>query len=230
MSDLSSFITDPPIIHGGGTSTVHHISRQTMEVINELSRDGKRTIETGIGFSTLIFTLNKCMHTSVAPVQQEVDFLKKYFDEHAIECSKTRFIVEKSEIALPGMLDEKIDVAFIDGRHAFPTPFMDYYYLSLMLEKGGYLLVDDIHLWTGKILYDFLLHDDHWTLYKNILNRTAVFKKESLIDHSEWWRQQPYLVKKSKGTLWKSKIRQLGIAIKSGDFRKIGDKIKRTID
>ncbi|HKI46952.1 MAG TPA: class I SAM-dependent methyltransferase [Balneolales bacterium] len=230
MLDLSAYLDEPPSIHEGGTTTVHHISRQTIDVINELSLNNMRTIETGVGFSTLIFTLNRCDHICIAPIQDEIDLLQRYFDKFYIDSSKTKFIVEKSEFVLPKLIQEKVDLAFIDGRHAFPTPFLDYYYLSLMLKVNGYLIIDDIHIWTGKILYDFLKHDSHWELYKNILGRTAVFKMTSSVDHSEWWGLQPYLLRKSKGSLWKSKIMQLGIALKSGDFGKITSKVKRTLD
>lgn len=232
MIDLQKFIEDPPVIHGGGTSTVHHISRRTIDVLNDIAKPDLHTIETGIGFSTLVFTLNQCSHISIAPVLQEKQDLIDYFIKYDINYDSTSFMTEKSEFVLPKLIDRKseIDIVFIDGRHAFPTPFIDFYYLSLILTKGGILFIDDIHIWTGKILYDFLLQDDRWSLIKNIVGRTAIFEKKEVVEHSEWWGQQPFVVSKSKKNLWKSKIRQLGDAVLRGDFHKITRKLNRYLN
>ncbi|SMO97176.1 class I SAM-dependent methyltransferase [Gracilimonas mengyeensis] len=225
MVDLTFHLSNPPVIHGNGTQTVHHINEETILTLNNLLKEGAKTVETGIGFSTLVFNLNRCNHICIAPVANEITLLKDYFKTHNIDYEGTTFINEGSEFALPKIVEKKVDVALIDGRHSFPTPFVDYYYLSLMLEKNGWLIVDDINLWTGKVMYDFLKNDPHWKLRKNIQNRTAFFTKEKEVDQKEWWAEQPYLVKKSKYTILKSRLGQLKYLLKKGNFNKLVTKV-----
>jgi len=44
---------------------------------------------------------------------------------------------------------EKIDFAFIDGDHRFDYTLLDFFYLDLLLEEGGYVIFDDI--WMGSV-------------------------------------------------------------------------------
>lgn len=226
MTNLTPYIENPPVIHAGGTSTVHHISPHTIEYFNAITKPGLVTIETGVGFSTLIFVLNGCDHRSIAPVQQEFDDLLTYFKRNGIDTSTFRPVVRRSEEVLVELKDDKVDIAFIDGRHAFPSPFVDYYYFALMVKKGGLLVVDDVHIWTGKILWDFLDNDPHWALVKNLDNRTVVYSKVSDIDHKEWWGQQPYTVKMSRSLIRNSHIRQAFYLLLTGRWALLIQKLK----
>ncbi len=55
---------------------------------------------------------------------------------------------ELSEICLPRMLAEKFtfDFALIDGWHTFDHVLVDFYYVNRMLEAGGLVVFDDVHL------------------------------------------------------------------------------------
>ena len=58
---------------------------------------------------------------------------------------------------LPQLRDKDYDFALIDGRHAFPTPFIDWYYIADALKIGGLVLIDDLHIWTCDLLKQYLL-------------------------------------------------------------------------
>ena len=45
---------------------------------------------------------------------------------------------------------DALDLVLIDGSHSFPQVFIDWYYTQSALKVGGALLVDDVHIWTGK--------------------------------------------------------------------------------
>jgi hypothetical protein len=47
--------------------------------------------------------------------------------------------------------------------HSFPQVFIEWFYTASALKVGGHLLVDDVHVWTGHVLRDFLLDEPEWT-------------------------------------------------------------------
>jgi predicted O-methyltransferase YrrM len=55
------------------------------------------------------------------------------------------FREERSEIVLPGLLDEGVtlDFAFIDGWHTFDQVLLEFYYLNRLLRVGGVIAFDD---------------------------------------------------------------------------------------
>lgn len=74
---------------------------------------------------------------------------------------------------------------------------MDWYFISSRLKIGGILVIDDIQLWTGRILKEFLLSEPEWKLIEPFADETAVFLKERSYCLSKEWVEQPYVVQRS---------------------------------
>jgi len=57
-------------------------------------------------------------------------------------------IENPSEIALPALLAEgrKFQFALIDGWHTFDHTLLDLFYVNRLLEEGGIVVIDDLHL------------------------------------------------------------------------------------
>lgn len=88
-----------------------------------------------------------------------------------------------------------LDLVLIDGDHAFPSPFIDWYYTADRINKGGYVIVDDTQLSTGRILHDFLcLEKKRWKLHR-VIGKTSIFKKMASGNVAEgiFWIQQPFV-------------------------------------
>lgn len=53
-----------------------------------------------------------------------------------------------SEICLPGLLERglRFDFAYIDGWHTFDQVMLEFYYVNRMLDVGGVVVFDDVHL------------------------------------------------------------------------------------
>jgi predicted O-methyltransferase YrrM len=53
-----------------------------------------------------------------------------------------------SELCLPQLLEQgnRYDFAFVDGWHTFDQVLLEFYYLNRMLDAGGILIFDDMHL------------------------------------------------------------------------------------
>ena len=80
-----------------------------------------------------------------------------YCEENDIPVDGFTPMIAKSEDVLPNLeLDAELDLIIVDGNHAFPAPMVDWFYMTRHLRTGGVLVVDDVELWTGAVLADFL--------------------------------------------------------------------------
>jgi hypothetical protein len=112
---------------------------------------GAQTIETGAGISTIVLLILGAQHTSVSPDGGEADRIREYCSERSISTDGYTHIVGRSEDVLPGLhLPGQLDLAIVDGNHAFPAPFIDWFYLTRWLKPSGVLVVDDVELWTER--------------------------------------------------------------------------------
>lgn len=85
-------------------------------------------------------------------------------------------------------------VILLDGRHAFPTPFIDWFYLNRHLKTNGWLIIDDTLLWTGKTLVEFLDSEGGWDKIFETENTTVFKKISTIIDNDKWWGQQKFIL------------------------------------
>jgi predicted O-methyltransferase YrrM len=176
------------------------VSSEMLHFLNHnVSRDS-HTLETGAGISTILFALKQTFHTCVVPDAELVDRIKNYCHRNQISTAKISFQIGCSEAILPQLNPEPLDLVLIDGRHAFPSPFIDWYYTANHLKVGGIVIVDDTKIWTGEILQNFLKDEAEWQFKEAFPaaspNATA-FVKLQPGSHAKWWAQQPYVMKHS---------------------------------
>ncbi len=127
----------------------------------------------------------------------------EYLNKRQIEVGKIKFINDKSENILASLNCSSLDAILIDGNHAFPIPFLDWFYTEKKLKVGGLLIIDDTKLWTGILLVDFLKEEPEWNLVK-IFHNSAIFRKVADGSSDKWWGEQNFLVNNSIG------IRKIG--------------------
>src|SRR6185503_19887034 len=139
------------------------------------------------------------------------------------------FHIGKSEKILPCLETNELDLLLIDGEHAFPTPFIDWYYTADRLRVGGVIIVDNTQLWTGQVLKRFLLEEPEWSLVEEFSTRTAIFKKEKAYSHEKRWGQQPYVLRKSRRLIAVSEARKAFTLLARGEFRTLIRKVKARI-
>ena len=153
------------------------------------------TLETGCGLSTLVFGLVGSQHTAIVPNEAHVLETKKAAESYGVSFDSVQFIVERSEYSLPNLPEETVlDLVLIDGGHAFPLPFIDWFYTNRFLQENGLLLIDDIDLKTIHILNSFLSQQPDWQLIDTI-HKTVIFKKlQPVTEEDVWdyWHKQPY--------------------------------------
>jgi len=196
---LRELLDDPPRVHPSeGQLIAWGLQRPILEFLDAFVGEESKTLETGAGMSTILFALKGATHTCITPFPEEVDRIRNYCTQHRISLQKVDFRVDLSATVLPDLGSVELDVALIDGCHGFPTPFMDWYFTAAKLKTGGIVIVDDVHIWTGRVLKDFLVSEPEWKLIQPSSDRTAIFVKQRNYDPWKDFYHQPYVVRESQ--------------------------------
>ncbi len=228
ITSVRELLADPPLVHewmsADGLMT-HGLLPEALAFIESTVAPGQRTLETGSGLSTIAFALRGAEHTCVVPDAAEPERIHAYCAERAIDASRLTFHIAPSERALPSLDLEPLDVVLIDGSHSFPQVFIDWFYTQTALKVGGTLLVDDVHIWTGKVLRDFLVAEPEWELIERWAGRTVAFRKVREADVAKDWADQPFIWRRTRpATLGRMRM-ALGLA-RSGDFNEIARRLQ----
>ena len=165
------------------------VARFIYESVSEHSK----TLETGAGISTLIFALRKSTHIAITPNASEVAAIQAYARTNLISLERVEFIIEPSDLYLPRCASQDLDLVFIDGKHAFPWPIIDWFYTADKLKEEGILILDDLQMSSVSILRDFILEDPRWKFIKSFGRRTLAARKIAKSVHDVAWHMQPYI-------------------------------------
>ena len=190
----------------------------TLRFLDQRVQPGMRTLETGSGLSTIVFANKGARHTCIAPDAEQVALIQAYCAQHAIATNNLEFMLETSEDALPKLPRQEVyDLALIDGRHGFPNPIIDWYYIARVLKIGGLVVIDDLHIWTCELLVNFLRAEPDWALVEET-ERVAILRKHGNATLSNEWKKQPYVRNRSRETSSLAKVEYgLGLLIR-GNF------------
>ena len=199
--DLARILHDAPAIHGelgAGDLITHGLTPAALTYIERTVRVGDRTLETGSGYSTILLAALGAEHICIVPNQPEVDRIQAYLLSQGVSLDRLTFHVAPSERVLPGLALAPLDLVLVDGSHSFPQVFIDWFYSASALRVGGSLIVDDVHVWTGRVLRKFLVEEPEWDFADELGGRTAIFHKVADVDPDKLWTLQPYVVKRSR--------------------------------
>jgi hypothetical protein len=92
-----------------------------------------------------------------------------------------RYISDRSERALPLLaLDEeaRCEVAFIDGNHGWPSVFVDFCYLNMMMERDAVLFLDDVQVYACAQLM-LLLREQPEFERVSLVGKMATFRRRT---------------------------------------------------
>lgn len=190
---LSKLLAAQPKLHRHeGESYDWHIQESTLEWLAVNVKSHFHTLETGTGYSTVIFSATGSQHTAISPSREEHKAIRDWCISQKIDSENVVFYPEMSQFVLPALEKTPLDVVLIDGGHAFPFPYIDWYYTSIRLKKGGYLLLDDVQIKSVEIMKDFLISEkDRWS-YVDQLGKTTLFQKkteEAFAAEGDWQAQ-----------------------------------------
>jgi predicted O-methyltransferase YrrM len=196
LEAIDRVVADRPQVHsseqsGQAPGGVWSADVDCYRFLAEWSRPGSRTLETGLGISTVLFAAWGTQHTCIVPYQAEADRCIEYCKARGIPTADLDFRVEPSDVALPTMGREPLDVVFVDGGHGFPTAIIDWYYAAARLERDGILVIDDVNLVSVRQgLIDYLDRDPRWHGLVTTEKWMAYQRKSSGPLAEEWTAQQ----------------------------------------
>jgi hypothetical protein len=188
----------PPKLHGPEEAPTDgwRLDEQSLTFIDAHVHNEMRTIETGGGVSTILFALKGTRHTCIVPDPLVVRRIRRYCETAGLPLDHVEFIVQPSEYALPALDRTSYDFAVIDGRHGFPAPFIDWFYIADRLQPGGLVLLDDTWIWTCETLAQFLDADPRWRRSATLPNSAVFLKERDDAQHAEWV-DQPFVYDRS---------------------------------
>jgi len=228
VTTVRELIADPPLVHEWMSEQglmTHGLLPEALAFIERAVQPGQRTLETGSGLSTITFALRGAEHTCVTPDASEADRIRAYCADRGIDASRLTFHHEMSERVLPGLELGSLDVVLIDGSHSFPQVFIDWFYTQRALKVGGTLIVDDVHIWTGRVLRDFLRAEPEWKLVERWAGRTVAFHKVAEYDDGKDWSAQPYVWRRTRPATM-GRARMAAGLLRSGDVREFARRVQ----
>lgn len=224
---LEELLEQAPQFHSNeGRPWSWQLATEVLEFIDAHVHEGMITLETGAGVSTVLFAARGAHHTAIAPAPEEFARIRRFCEKSGVSLERVALRAEKSEDLLPGLEPHGLDLVLIDGSHAFPAPFIDWYYTAAALKVGGHVIVDDVQLWTGHVLKRFLDEEPGWALRHAYTGRSAVFVKEEPFAGLREWTDQPFVTRRSRPLQVASRARRALVRIRRGDLRAVLEKAR----
>ncbi|HVW07762.1 MAG TPA: class I SAM-dependent methyltransferase [Bryobacteraceae bacterium] len=198
MDDILQRILDvQPVLHAAGT-----LSPAALRALasHAAARRIRHSAETGCGATTLLLSHLSENHTVFAlDVGASIAGVR---DSPLLRAGAVRFVEGPSQLSLPAFrFEHRIQLALLDGPHAYPFPDLEYYYLYPHLDTGALLVIDDIHIRGIHKLFEFLRADRMFRL-EQVVRTTAFFTRTeapAFNPHGDDWEQQGY----NRRTLWR---------------------------
>jgi predicted O-methyltransferase YrrM len=135
-----------------------------------------KTLETGMayGMSTLFICQahqdnGTGCHTAIDPFEESTyKSIGLLNIERAGLKDRLRFYPHSADEVLPQLFLEKerLDFAFIDGRHLFDWVLLEFFYIDKMLEVGGHIVIDDLWMPGVRKAVSFILKNTPYGLVR----------------------------------------------------------------
>lgn len=207
-------LADHPQVHDAAASGVWSTEQACYELIANHVDAASSTLETGIGMSTVLFAALGCAHTCVFLEPVEGERLTAWCDKHDVSLDDVDLRPGGSDVVLPALGRDELDLVFIDGSHGYPFPQIDFYYAASRLHAGGILVIDDVNLLAPRHLVEYLEADDRWERLE-LRYKWAAYRRRSSGSLGEDFDTQP------------EHVRALPLAIRGRDFvRGLPDPVK----
>jgi hypothetical protein len=197
-----------PALHTAGTFSpraLHAIARHARK------RRIQHSAETGSGASTLLLSHLSAEHTVFA-LDDGSGSIANVKRSPLLRPNVVTFVEGPTQTTLPRhRFPDRLQLALIDGPHAYPFPDIEYYCLYPNLDAGAILILDDIHIRSIHHLFEFLRADAMFKL-DEVVETTALFTRTDAPAFDPlgdgWWRQN-YNARPLQRLAWKQTLRSL---------------------
>jgi hypothetical protein len=154
-------------VHPGAVTGVWEVAEDFLIACAGLFPNSNiRSIETGLGLSTAVFSNFGWTHKAIMPSFDEKNQLLRWMVKNSVATDKLEVVVEFSYNEVVKSDTQEFDFVFIDGNHGFPHPFIDYFFLSQRLKVNGFLAIDDIDLEVPSYLFQTIKKRPYWRVHE----------------------------------------------------------------
>jgi len=193
------------VLHAAGTVSSDALTALARHASNRLPI--RRSVETGCGATTLLLSHLSKHHTVFAlDIGGSVANVRR---SPLLREGVVSFVDGPSQRTLPQHhFTAKLQLAVIDGPHAYPFPDLEYYWLYPHLETGSLLVLDDIHIRSINNLFHFLRSDEMFRL-DEVVKTTAFFTRTDAPTFDpvgDGWNQQRYNARTLLHYDWRSRL------------------------
>jgi hypothetical protein len=162
------------------------------------------TLETGAGYSTVLFAALAKHHYCCTESEREADKILAYLKRIDVSGENVSFLIGSSDKTLPSLAtDTVIDFGYIDGCHGYPFPALDWHYIDKHLRVGGIIGMDNVELRPVREHCDFLEENGTYRLVEAVNDGYFIRFYEKLSNDRREWIDQPYSRAKQDPCDWK---------------------------
>lgn len=172
---------------------------QTLEALERvLPAKADKTLETGCGKSTILFSNIAQSHLVFAfddRICGDQSSVHMYENHPMTKHDRIKLVPGPTQLTLPRYdAFEEYDIIMLDGPHGCPFVELEYYYTYPHLRKGGFLVLDDVHLPSVGQFADVLKEDDMFE-YHALVQTTLVLRRTDAATFdplSDSWEKQAF--------------------------------------
>jgi hypothetical protein len=151
------------------------------------------TIETGAGYTTVLFSALAKHHYCCTSSRSEEDKIRAYLERIGVPNEKLTFLIGSTDETLPRWgIETLIDFAYIDGCHGYPFPALDWHYIDKHLKVGGTIGMDNVELRPVREHCEFLEENGTYRLAGVVTEGYFVRFYRKLMDQKREWIDQAY--------------------------------------
>lgn len=151
------------------------------------------TIETGAGYTTVLFATLAKHHYCCTPSQREEDKIRAYLERIGVPNDKLNFLIGSTDETLSRLgVETLVDFAYIDGCHGYPFPALDWHYIDKHLRIGGIIGMDNAELRPVREHCEFLEENGTYQLVDVVTEGVFVWFYRKLMDEKREWIYQRY--------------------------------------
>jgi hypothetical protein len=146
--------------------------------------------ETGCGGSTIVLSHQSKRHVAFA-IEGENRTIARLREHPDLRSDAVTFVEGESKATIPAYsFPGALDLALLDGPHAYPLPQVEFAWLFPRIRVGGWLVLDDIQIPSVHELFRFLRMEESVEL-EEVAVRTAFFSKtREVAAGADGWERQ----------------------------------------
>jgi precorrin-6B methylase 2 len=165
--------------------------------------------ETGCGGSTIVLSHASERHVAFA-IEGENRTITGLRNRGDFQKENVIFVEGETRDTLPGYRFEgDLDLALLDGPHAYPLPQLEFAYLFSRIRVGGWLVLDDLQIPSVHELFQFLEKESSVVL-EEVAARTAFFRRVRATEQGpDGWATQGMNRHTILRYSWRDRLRRL---------------------